>query len=212
MFIAVKNTLLGAIVRVERILTLCLNTTMGPVHLVSAYAPRHSANPEIKDKFYDELASHSFHSTNCDTDHSLFCCRVKLQPKNIKKRPPQVDSSKAADPINSFPLCPREITAPPILVLLCPGVLGWLTGLYPRTALAVFVVAHTQEHLKTLLDQFTQACQDFSLTISLNKTKTMAITINNYTLEAVTFEKLNARVWDKGKLIVHTKIQVFRLV
>lgn len=55
------------------------------------------------------------------------------------------------------------------------------------------VVAHSQEHLQTLMNRFTQACQDFSLTISLSKTKTMgqgtenppSITINNYTLEAV---------------------------
>lgn len=55
------------------------------------------------------------------------------------------------------------------------------------------VVARTREHLQTLLDQFTQACWDFSLTISLNKTKTMgqgiifppAININNYTMEAM---------------------------
>ncbi|TWW56370.1 hypothetical protein D4764_08G0003570 [Takifugu flavidus] len=54
------------------------------------------------------------------------------------------------------------------------------------------VVAHSQEHLQTLMDHFSQACQDFSLVISLNKTKTMgqgtenppSITINNYTLEA----------------------------
>ncbi|KAJ8369375.1 hypothetical protein SKAU_G00094030 [Synaphobranchus kaupii] len=51
------------------------------------------------------------------------------------------------------------------------------------------VAAHSQEHLQTLMDRFTQACQDFSL----NKTKSMgqgtdnplSITICNYTLEAV---------------------------
>lgn len=55
------------------------------------------------------------------------------------------------------------------------------------------VVAHSQEHLQTLMNRFTQACQDFNLTISLSETKTMgqgtenlpSITINNYTLEAV---------------------------
>lgn len=54
------------------------------------------------------------------------------------------------------------------------------------------VAAHSQEHLQTLMDRFAQACQDFSLTISLKKTKAMgqgtetpsSIIINNYTLEA----------------------------
>ena len=109
------------------------------------------------------------------------------------------------------------------------------------------VVAHSQEHLQALMDRFTQACQDFSLTIRLIKTKTMgqgtetppSITINNYTLEAVstftylgstitdnlsldtelssrigktasTFGKLTERVWDNGKLSVHTRVQVYR--
>lgn len=56
---AVRNALLGAIVPPtggsERILVLRLNTTMGPVHLVSVYAPTLSSPQEIKDKFYDEL-------------------------------------------------------------------------------------------------------------------------------------------------------------
>lgn len=93
------------------------------------------------------------------------------------------------------------------------------------------------------MDHFSQACQDFSLVISLNKTKSMAqgtenppsITINNYTLETVdtftylgsnitdnlsldgelsrcigkaasTFRKLTERVWDNGKLTIHTKL------
>lgn len=56
---AVRNTLLGAVVPPtggsERILALCLNTSMGPVHLVSVYAPTLRAPQEIKDRFYDEL-------------------------------------------------------------------------------------------------------------------------------------------------------------
>nr|XP_049572502.1 craniofacial development protein 2-like [Syngnathus scovelli] len=51
---AVRNTLLGAVVTPtggsERILAL-----MGPVHLVSVYAPTLSSPQEIKDRFYDEL-------------------------------------------------------------------------------------------------------------------------------------------------------------
>ncbi|TWW59285.1 hypothetical protein D4764_06G0008150 [Takifugu flavidus] len=151
---AVKNMLLGALIPPtggsERILTLCLNTTRGSVHLVSVYAPTLSAPQEVKDKFYDELCSYhnlcitnsyfqskphhkvswrhpwsghwhqldliitrrsdlrnvlqtrSFHSADCDTDHSLVCCKIKLQVKNFHrarpKGPPRVDSSKAADP------------------------------------------------------------------------------------------------------------------
>lgn len=56
---AVRNTLLGAVVPPtggsERILALCLNTSTGPVHLVSVYAPTLSSPQEIKDRFYDEL-------------------------------------------------------------------------------------------------------------------------------------------------------------
>ncbi|TWW56000.1 hypothetical protein D4764_09G0010500 [Takifugu flavidus] len=73
------------------------------------------------------------------------------------------------------------------------------------------VVAHSQDHLQTLMDHFSQACQDFSLVISLNKTKTMgqgtinppSITINNYTLEAVnTFTYLGSTITDNLSLDV----------
>lgn len=56
---AVKNMLLGVLIPPtggsERILTLCLNTTRGSVHLLSVYVPTLSAPQEVKDKFYDEL-------------------------------------------------------------------------------------------------------------------------------------------------------------
>ena len=41
----------------ERLLTLCLNTTADPVTLVSVYAPKLSATPDIKDEFYDQLTA-----------------------------------------------------------------------------------------------------------------------------------------------------------
>ena len=41
----------------ERLLTLRLNTTAGPVTLVSVYAPTLSATPDIKDEFYDQLTA-----------------------------------------------------------------------------------------------------------------------------------------------------------
>ena len=109
------------------------------------------------------------------------------------------------------------------------------------------LATHSEKDLQTLLDRFSHACQDFNLTISLNKTKTMgqgttappSITINNYTLEAVsnftylgstitsnlsldaevssrigkaasTFGKLRPRVWENSRLTTHTKVQVYR--
>ena len=54
------------------------------------------------------------------------------------------------------------------------------------------VCAHSEEQLQILMDHFSRACEDFSLTISLKKTQVMAqeadppnININNYTLEVV---------------------------
>ena len=58
----------------------------------------------------------------------------------------------------------------------------------------VALVAHSAEKLQLLLNQFSDACEAFRLAISLKKTKVMcqanaatpAVTIKNYTLEAVT--------------------------
>ena len=55
------------------------------------------------------------------------------------------------------------------------------------------VATHTQEELQSLMDCFSQACKDFGLTISLNKTKVRrqdieappVITIDDYELDAV---------------------------
>ncbi|XP_063598208.1 uncharacterized protein LOC134774742 [Penaeus indicus] len=41
----------------ERLLTLLLNTTAGPVTLVSVYAPTLTATLDVKDEFYDKLAA-----------------------------------------------------------------------------------------------------------------------------------------------------------
>lgn len=41
----------------ERLPTLRLNTTEGPVTLVSVYAPTLSATPDAKDEFYKNLSS-----------------------------------------------------------------------------------------------------------------------------------------------------------
>ena len=199
---AVRNSLLGMIEPgkngTERILTLRLNTTEGPVTLVSVYAPTLSSTPEVKDAFYENLSSiiknipdkeqlvllgdfnarvganhdswptclgpfgvgkinengqrllevctyynlcisnsyfqtkpqhkvswrhprskhwhqidliivrrvaiknvlhtRSYHSADCDTDHSLVCCKIRLQPKRFhrtkQKGIPRIDVSK----------------------------------------------------------------------------------------------------------------------
>ena len=56
---AVRNTLISMIEPsesgTERILTMRLQTTNGPVNLINAYAPTLSASDETKDQFYDQL-------------------------------------------------------------------------------------------------------------------------------------------------------------
>ena len=58
---AVRNSLLNTIEPgsngFERLLTLRLNTTAGPITLISVYAPTLSATPDDKDEFYDRLAA-----------------------------------------------------------------------------------------------------------------------------------------------------------
>ena len=57
----VRNTLLRSIVPSavgsERILSLQLHSSAGPVTLISAYAPTLSSTTEVKHKFYDDLAA-----------------------------------------------------------------------------------------------------------------------------------------------------------
>ncbi|XP_066302904.1 uncharacterized protein [Branchiostoma lanceolatum] len=58
---AVKNTLLRMVEPGSngsaRLLTLRLNTTKGPITLVSVYAPTLAATPEVKDEFYENLTA-----------------------------------------------------------------------------------------------------------------------------------------------------------
>ena len=58
---AVRNKLLGSITPptegTERILSLRLQTSSGPVSLISAYAPTLASTAEAKDKFYDDLSA-----------------------------------------------------------------------------------------------------------------------------------------------------------
>ncbi|XP_035663411.1 uncharacterized protein LOC118407100 [Branchiostoma floridae] len=71
------------------------------------------------------------------------------------------------------------------------------------------LAAHSVNKLQTLLDKFSAACQDFSLTISIKKTQVMcqgvdhppAVTINNYELEVVPkFTYLGSTVTDNLSL------------
>lgn len=209
---AVKNSLLSMVEPgsngSERLLTLRLNTTDGPITLVSVYAPTLSSTPDTKDEFYDNLASiignipsheqlvllgdfnarvgadhdswpsclgmfgvgkmndngqrlleictchdlcitnsyfktkpqhkvtwrhprskhwhqldlilvrrtairyvvhtRSYQSADCDTDHSLVCCKIKMQPKRFhrtkKQGNPRIEISKMSQPdlVNQF--------------------------------------------------------------------------------------------------------------
>lgn len=111
----------------------------------------------------------------------------------------------------------------------------------------VALIAHSAEKHQLLLNQFFDACEAFRLTMSLKKTKVMcqanaatpAVTIKDYTLEAVTqftylgsttsnnncldleigkrigkaatnMAKLSARVWENKKLTTQTKVAVYR--
>ena len=48
------------------------------------------------------LHSRSYHSADCDTDHSLVCCKIKMQPKRFhrtkKQGNPRIDVSKMPEP------------------------------------------------------------------------------------------------------------------
>ena len=57
--IAVRNSILSSVQPhsqgTERIISLLLNTSSGPTHIFSAYAPTLSSSAEVKDVFYEEL-------------------------------------------------------------------------------------------------------------------------------------------------------------
>ncbi|XP_076047010.1 uncharacterized protein LOC143028573 [Oratosquilla oratoria] len=108
---AVRNTLLSMVEPgdkgSERLMTLRLHTPEGPVTLVSAYAPTLTSTAEAKDEFYINISNihwhqldlilirrsniklvqitRTYHSADCDTDHSLVCCKIRLQPKKLHK-------------------------------------------------------------------------------------------------------------------------------
>ena len=56
---AVRNSILSMIQPPtggsERILTLRLSTSSGPINIVTAYAPTLYSNPDVKDQFYNAI-------------------------------------------------------------------------------------------------------------------------------------------------------------
>ena len=89
------------------------------------------------------------------------------------------------------------------------------------------VATHTQRELQSLMDQFTQACKDFGLTISLKKTNVLGqgteappvITIDNYKLDVVnqfmclgsTITDNLSCVWTNPKLTEKTKMAMYNV-
>ncbi|PFX19632.1 Uncharacterized protein K02A2.6 [Stylophora pistillata] len=81
----------------ESLLTLRLHTSDGPAALINAYAPTLTSTPEatnLKHVFF----TRSSHSADCDTDHSLVCCKIRLIPKKFHRSKPQgkprIDTTK----------------------------------------------------------------------------------------------------------------------
>ena len=64
-------------------------------HQLDSILVRHAAIKNI-------LHTHSYHSGDCDTDHSLVCCKIRLQPKKFHraKKPGNLhlDVSKITQP------------------------------------------------------------------------------------------------------------------
>ena len=64
-------------------------------HQLDLIMVRHAAIKNV-------LRTRLYHSADCDTDHSLVCCKIKLQPKNFhrakKLGTPRIDVSKITHP------------------------------------------------------------------------------------------------------------------
>ncbi|KAK3786901.1 hypothetical protein RRG08_017498 [Elysia crispata] len=88
----------------ELIISLLLNTFSGPTHIFSAYAPTLSSSPEVRVSWTHPTSKHwlqldlvitrksmlnhvslmrSYHSDDCDTDHSLVGNMVRLHPRQF---------------------------------------------------------------------------------------------------------------------------------
>ena len=61
------------------------------------------------------LTTRSYHSADCDTDHSLVCCKIRLQPKKLHRvKPPgkpRIDTAKASHMDMGEKLCQSLIDA-----------------------------------------------------------------------------------------------------
>ncbi|CAE1255018.1 unnamed protein product [Acanthosepion pharaonis] len=113
--IAVKNSLIPAIVPPtggsERILALRLLTSTGFANVLCIYAPMLCATPELdlvinrRADIRSVLHTLSFHSADCDTDHSLVGCKVRLTAKKIHRSKtkgfPRINTCRANDPESS---------------------------------------------------------------------------------------------------------------
>ena len=90
---------------------MCITNTyfqINPKHRVSWRHPRsklwHQLDLVITKKFqlHDVLCTRSFHSADCDTDHSLVGCKAHLKPKKIhRSKPPgkpRIDITKTKNP------------------------------------------------------------------------------------------------------------------
>ena len=60
------------------------------------------AGPDSHATLLTAKPTRSYHSAYCDTDHSLVCCNIRIQPRRLHRakppRRPRVDISKAKDP------------------------------------------------------------------------------------------------------------------
>ncbi|CAE1251244.1 unnamed protein product [Acanthosepion pharaonis] len=125
---AVKNSLIPAIVPPtggsKRILALRLLTSTGFANVLCIYAPMFCTTPEIRDQHPRSrhwhqldlaitrradlrivLHTRSFHSANCDMDHSLVGCKVRLTAKKIHRSKtkglPRINTCRPNDPESS---------------------------------------------------------------------------------------------------------------
>ncbi|XP_066021426.1 uncharacterized protein [Pocillopora verrucosa] len=206
----------------------------------------------------------AYHSADCDSDQSLVCTKIQLRPKKFHRVKQsatlRINASATAIPENVSIF--NDILSSKLgdcLELNTEDHWSHIKDTTLAAALKAFgknvrkvairdlLFAHTAEKLQLLLNQFSDVCEAFRLTISLKKTKVMcqanaatpAVTIKDYTLEAVTqftylgsttsnnncleveigkrigkaatnMTKLSARVWENKKLTTQTKVAVYR--
>ena len=90
---------------------LCITNTFfqtKPQHKVSWRHPRSKRWHQLdliltrRCQLRSVLTTRSYHSADCDADHSLVCCKIRIQPKKLHRAKPsgkpRIDTSKAKDP------------------------------------------------------------------------------------------------------------------